>query len=228
MLKTIAKLNNPSFFNDLFDKGAKKNEKQLFTIKDYLTIIASGCALVISLNESIANFLEKNATVFPELVKFIPLVFLVLVLLISIHIFKAKEVDNEKQIVYKYNTLIRQTSKLVALFSLVMLIYSVCSIYKSIKPIDQPIVLFVRDLEGNSMPDIHIRILNERGQDITSGIIETSTMDGMALLIGKSKINQYTTIQMLVNNKTIQVLFKEAILVDSLVFNQNPYLIIIK
>lgn len=213
---------------DFLDKGAKENEAPKHNLKGYLSILGSGLALIIGLNEQLVEFFKLYATFFPLMLKFIPFLFLSIVILLLYQVFTDKIDDPALGKVYKYANSIRQISKGLYLFVIGTFIYSLITLSGTLKPIDQPIVLFVKDREGQPIPELNLRILNENQEDITQGAIETSTVDGMALLTANGKINGYSYIQANYLGTYYTIPMRQIQAIDTTIFKRNAYSIIVK
>jgi len=216
------------FFDDILDKGAERSTNKQLSLKGYLSIIAAGCSLVVSLNNNILDFLKQYSTLFPDVNKFLPLVLLAVLTILLNNVYKAKVDSEGNGKMYKYSNLPRQLSKIFTIPLLVVLIYSSISIYNKLKPMEQPVIVFIKGVDNMPLPYLSIRVLNEQKLDITQGSIETTSVDGRATITSKKYINSYSYLFTVKDNKEIYIPFSQLQKVDSTVFNKTAYYIILK
>ena len=215
-------------FNDIIDKGAQKSTNKQLSLKGFLSIIAAGCSLVVSLNNNILDFLEQYSTLFPGINKFIPLVLLAVLTIILNSVYKTKEKLKNGFKMYKHTNLTRQLSKVFAALLLTAFIYSSVSIYNKSKPMEQPVIVFVKGLDNAPLPYLNIRVHNEERLDITQGSVETTSVDGRATITSKASINGYSYLSTIKDDEHVYVPFSQLQKVDSTVFDQTAYYIILK
>jgi hypothetical protein len=216
------------FVKDIIDKGAIRNASRVKSVKSYLKLAITGLALVISLNNNIIDFISQYSAYFPILTKFLPIVLLFVLMILFINVFREKLKNKDGKLTYKNTNWIRQTAKFLALMAFIAFCYVIFGVVKNLKPIEQPLIVFIKDMHGKPIPELNLRITNEQKEDITEGFAETSTVDGMAIISSKKIITHYSYLLIKQNNELVYIPFSDARIIDTLVFNKTAYYFIIK
>lgn len=216
-----------NLIKDLFDRGGAKNQKPA-TIGNFLTIAISTATLISGFSEGLLSLFTHYSGAFPLLIKVIPLIMLVVLLTLSVHAFTKKKKE-KKGVVYNYSNFVRQLSKVFAVLSITALVYSSLFLYNRLKPLEQPLIILIKSLDGEPVRNTDIRILDESEKDITKGIATTDTENGMVILSAKSEIDLNCFLLVVQKNKSqVTIPLDELELLDSMIFGKPAYNVVLK